>query len=331
MGGVRVDIRVPVGRPIPEVVEFIHWCEAVGLHGVGIHDHHHSGRDAYVSLALAAARTQQISLYPVTSNTVTRHPLVLAALANSLHEVAPGRVSLTLAPGYLSVEFAGRRRASLKKLRDDVIVIRRLLQGQEASSDKVPMRLRNWPRSPLPVLLTASGPRLLELAGEVADGVLMLVGLDPRSITAARGHLRAGAERAGRDPKELQEIFIVPIAIGERSEVRNWPRRQFREGQHWLEYPSRSNLYWLRKACINLPEDMEPSGISDALADQICDAFGLFGEPECCAERLIRAYEESGVRHVFLFPAHTFDSGYEMPRKEIEAFDRVIGPRLPGR
>jgi alkanesulfonate monooxygenase SsuD/methylene tetrahydromethanopterin reductase-like flavin-dependent oxidoreductase (luciferase family) len=79
---IRVDIRVPVGVPMSELVEFVKRCEDAGFYGVGIHDHHHSGRDAYVALALAASSTGRIRLYPATSNTVTRHPLVLAALAN---------------------------------------------------------------------------------------------------------------------------------------------------------------------------------------------------------------------------------------------------------
>lgn len=326
--GISVDIRVPVGRPIPEVVDFIARCEAAGFDGVGVHDHHHSGRDVFVTLALAAARTSRLDLYPATSNTVTRHPLVLAALANSLEEVAPGRTCLTLAPGFLSVESAGRRRASLEELRESVSAVRRLLAGEVVPSGGKDVWMRNRPARPLPVLLTASGPRLLELAGEVADGALMLVGLDPGAISAARSHLREGAERAGRDPAELREVFIVPIAVGEREAVREWPRRWFRPGQPWLEYPSRSNLRWLKEAGIELSEGRDPESIPEELADRICDAFGLFGEPEHCAERLIRAHEEAEVDHVFLFPAHTAESGYELPRAEVEAFERTIGPRL---
>ena len=68
--------------------------------------------------------------------------------------------------------------------------------------------------------------------------------------------------------------------------------------------------------------------ISDDLAARIEDAFGLFGPPERCADRLLRAREEAGVEHVFLFPAHTLAGGYDMPEGEIEAFGRVIRPRL---
>lgn len=326
---IKVDIRVPVGVPMPELVEFARRCEDAGFHGVGIHDHHHSGRDAYVALALAASRTERLLLYPATSNTVTRHPLVLAALANSLEEVAPGRTLLTLAPGFLSVESAGERRASLERLRQDVVTVRRLLAGETVTaSSGASMRLNNRPEKPPPVLLTASGPRLLELAGEVADGALMLVGLHPASVAAARERLGAGARRAGRDPAGLQEIFIVPIAVGDRSSVRQWPRRWFRQGQPWLEYPSRSNLRWLDEAGIEVPTGTDPSSITEEQSARICDAFGLFGEPEYCAERLIRAREEAGVEHVFLFPAHDLKTGYQMPEVEVEAFGRVIGPRL---
>ncbi len=329
-----MDIRVPVGLPIPELAEFIQRCEEAGLDGVGVHDHPHSGRDVYVTLTQAASRTSRLRLYPATSNTVTRHPLVLAALANSLHEVAPDRTFLSLAPGYLSVEAVGRGATPIKRLREDVLTVRRLLAGEEVSlpeGDKS-MHLNNRTDPPPPVLLTASGPRLLELAGEVADGVMMLVGLDANSIAAARERLRTGAQRAGRDLEQFKgqfkEVFIVPIAVGDRNEVREWPRRWFREGQPWMEYPSRSNLRWLREAGIDLPEDTDPSSISGELADRICEAFGLFGEPEYCAERLIQAREEAGVEHVFLFPAHDAKSGYQLPQAEVEAFERVIGPRL---
>ncbi len=329
-GVIEVDIRVPVGLPIPEVAKFIQHCEDAGLDGIGVHDHPHSGRDVYVTLTQAASRTSRLRLYPATSNTVTRHPLVLAALANSLYEVAPGRTLLNLAPGYLSVEAVGRGATPIKRLREDVITVRRLLAGEEVSlpEGSKSMHLNNRTDPPAPVLLTASGPRLLELAGEVADGVMMLVGLNANAIAAARERLRTGAQRAGRDLGQFKEIFIVPIAVGDRNEAREWPRRWFREGQPWMEYPSRSNLRWLRESGIDLPEGTDPSSISDEMADHICDAFGLFGEPEYCAERLIRAWEEAGVEHVFLFPAHDAETGYQLPQAEVEAFERVIGPRL---
>jgi 5,10-methylenetetrahydromethanopterin reductase len=324
----KVDIRVPVGAAIPQVVEFARRCERAGLHGIGIHDHHHSGRDVYVTLAAVAQQTSTLYLYPATSNIVSRHPLVLAALANSLSELAPRRVLLTLAPGFLSVEKAGVAKGTREQLQRVVPALRELLGQGRTVLDGVPLELFHRPADPVEVLLLASGPRLLELAGEVADGVLMLVGLDPASVRAAREHVRRGAERAGRDPANLREILIVPIAVGEPEVVTNWPRTWFRAGQPWLCYPSASNLRWLRHAGIDIAADHRPEDIPPDLARRVCDAYGLFGPAEHCAERLLRAQAEVGVDHVFLFPAHSWAGAYGFPATEVEAFARVIGPRL---
>ena len=78
--GLKVDIRVPVGLPVKETADFIAKCEDAGFSGVGVHDHQHSGRDVFLTLALAAERTSRLTLFPATSNPVTRHPSVLASL-----------------------------------------------------------------------------------------------------------------------------------------------------------------------------------------------------------------------------------------------------------
>lgn len=327
----KVDIRVPVGLPLPETADFIAGCEAAGFSGVGVHDHQHSGRDVFLALALAAGRTSGITLYPATTNPVTRHPSVLASLAQSLEEIAPGRVRLTVGPGYLAVANIGRPRASLQTMREAILNIRRLLRGEPAVFNGVETRLRNVSRPPTPVLMTAAGPRMMELAGEVADGALMLVGLHPRAIAAARAKLEVGAARAGRDLKDFRTILITPMTVAEDGrEARRWPQKWFSPTQPYLLYPSKANLYWLREAGIDLSEEVVPEEIGDEQAEKICDAFGLFGTAEECLARLRRAVAESGIEQVFIFPTHTQQGGYEMPRTTVEAFKNVIFPGLRG-
>lgn len=328
MQKLTVDIRVPVGRPLPQLGDFASRCEQAGLDGVGVPDHHHTGRDAYIALAAMAARTSRLRLYPATSNVVTRHPLVIAALANSLAELAPDRAMLTVAPGFLSVEKAREPQARRERLREVVLALRQLLGEGRASLGGHDLELFHRPPEGSRVLLLASGPRLLELAGEVADGVMMLVGLHPDSVAAARAHVRRGAERAGRDPSTLHEVLIVPIGLGGPDEVTAWPQRWFRDGQPWMRYPSASNLRWLRHAGIDLPDDLQPADITTEVAERICDAYGLFGSPEQCAERLLRAGEETNVEHVFLFPAHTWDTSYQLPDDVVDAYAHTIGKRL---
>lgn len=326
---IKVDIRVPLGLSVPETADFIAQCEAAGFSGVGIHDHQHCGRDVFVTLALAAARTSRIALYPATSNPITRHPGVLASLTHSLEEIAPGRALLTLGPGYLAVMNIGRPKAKLKTMREAILNIKALLRGETVMFNGAETRMRNVSDTPTPVYMTASGPKMMELAGEVADGVLMMVGLHPKGVAAARRRLETGAARAGRDLKDFRTIYITPLTVDEDgAKARRWPQQWFRPGQPYLKYPSEGNLTWLREAGIDLPDDVVPDQINDAQAEAICDAFGLFGTPEECLERLKRAAVESGIEHVFLFPTHTKDGGYDMPHKEVEAFKNIIFPGL---
>jgi len=329
---VQVDLRVPVGAPVPQVADFIARCEDAGFDGVGVHDHPHRGRDVYVTLALAAARTGRLRLYPATSSPVVRHPLLLASAIHSLEEVAPGRVCLTVAPGFLAARAIGRPRGTVAIMREAVLAIRSLLAGQEAEFQGQKSRLLNTSASPPPVYLLAAGPRMVELAGEVADGAMLMVGLHHESIRAARRHLEEGARRAGRSLDGFHTIFIVTMGLADRREdAQRWPQRWFAPGQSFLAYPSVANLYWLRHARIALADDHDPAALSDATAARVCDAFGLFGPPEHCLERLLRAREEAGVDHVFIFPAHTLEGGGDLPAREVEAFARVIRPGLSAR
>lgn len=324
----RVAIRVPVGRPLPEIAAFAARCEQAGFDGVGIHDHPSSGRDAYLALALAAQATQRLRLFPATSSPLVRHPMVLASLAHSLEEIAPGRACLTVAPGFISTRTMGKPRAGVALMREAISDLRRLLAGDEVAFGPTSTRLRNRSAMPTPVCLLAAGPRMIELAGETADGAFLFVGLHPASIRAARHHLEIGARRAGRSLEGFPVTFVVTFGLGPDDAGARWVRSWFAPGQPFLAYPSVANLHWLRQAGFAIEDRHDPTAIGMDRSLEIADAFGLFGSPERCADRLLQAQQEAGVDDVFLFPAHDLTGGYAMPEAEIEAFARVIRPRL---
>jgi 5,10-methylenetetrahydromethanopterin reductase len=324
---IRVDLRVPVGRPIGEVAEVIARAEDAGFTGVGVHDHPHSARDVYMALALAAARTRRVTLYPATSSPVVRHPVLLASAAHSLEELAPGRARLTIAPGFLAARSVGKPRGRVAEMREAILRIKHLLAGQPDVESGT--RLRNVSLHPTPVFLLASGPRMIELAGEVADGAMLFVGLHRDAVAAARRHLEIGARRAGRSLESFPVIFIVTLGLAATlAEGAEWVRSWFEPGRPLLAYPSASNLHWLREAGFALADNLDPSGMDQTHALEIADAFGCFGPPEHCVDRLLRAREEAGADHVFFFPAHDLPGGYEMPLREIDVFTRVMRARL---
>ena len=124
-------------------------------------------------------------------------------------------------------------------------------------------------------------------------------------------------------------VFVVTLGLGADDDAgTQWVKSWFAANQPFLAYPSASNLHWLRESGFALEPDHDPARIPENRARQIADAFGLFGSPERCAERLLRAREEAGVQNVFLFPAHDLAGGYRMPEAEVDVFERVIRPRL---
>src|SRR6266480_1446334 len=283
----RVALRVPVGRPLPELAAFAARCEKTGFDGVGIHDHPTSGRDAYLALAMAARATHRLQLFPATSSPLVRHPLVLASLAHSLHEIAPGRTYLTVAPGFISTRSVGQPRARVAVMREAIRDLRRLLAGESVEFGPTSTRLRNRTATPTPVYLLAAGPRMIELAGEVADGAFLMVGLHPAAIRAALRHLEQGAARANRSLRDFPVVFVITLGLGSADAGARWVRSWFAPGQPFLVYPSASNLHWLKEAGFELEQDHDPTAIPEDRATQIADAFGLFGPPERCAERLL--------------------------------------------
>ena len=118
--GMKVDIRVPVGLPVVETAEFIAGCEAAGFSGVGIHDHQHSGRDVFLTLAMAAERTSRITLYPATSpaNSTIRGPAAVmftgvgASLTFLKRVSTPLKVTLSPRSSRRIVKIASRMVAS---------------------------------------------------------------------------------------------------------------------------------------------------------------------------------------------------------------------------
>ena len=242
-------------------------CEDAGFDGVGIHDHPSSGRDTYLALALAAQATHRLTLFPAASSPLVRHPLVLASLAHSLDEIAPGRTYLTVGPGFISTRSIGQPRANVAFMRDAVRDLRRLLAGEEVAFGTTATRLRNRSATATPVYLLAAGPRMIELAGEVADGALLFVGLDPAAVRAARRHLAIGAQRAGRSLDGFPVMFVVTFGLGpDNAAGAQWVQSWFAPGQPFLCYPSASNLRWLKQAGFDLPAHHDPAAIGEAEA-----------------------------------------------------------------
>ena len=111
----------------------------------------------------------------------------------------------------------------------------RLLAGDEVGFGPTSTRLRNTSTTPTPVHLLAAGPRMIELAGEVADGAFLMVGLRPASVRVALRRLKEGARRSGRSLADFPVVFVVTPGLGPDADVgARWVRTWFAPEQPFL-------------------------------------------------------------------------------------------------
>ncbi len=190
-------------RSVADFAADVRRAEALGWDAALEPDSQLRRRDTYVLLAAAAAATERIILGPLIANPVNRHPSVTASSIATIDELAPGRTLLGLGIGDTAVRLAGLRPARLSELEAATRMIKALLAGE--SLEVGALRPAYLPHHrPVPVWIAAGGPRTLQMAGAVADGVFIRPGTAPAIIEACVAEIRAGATAAGRDPASLR-------------------------------------------------------------------------------------------------------------------------------
>lgn len=172
-------------------------------------------RNPYMALTLAARETERLKLGTAVTNPVTRHPAITAVNAATLDEVSDGRFILGIGVGDRPLLALGLEPARLGALEESIGVVRRLLTGERVDHagdhfNLVDAHLRFPARSDLPIYISASGPKTLELAGRIADGVILLCGMAPRLVEWALEHVDRGAAAAGR-PRPQIAIFAYGV------------------------------------------------------------------------------------------------------------------------
>jgi 5,10-methylenetetrahydromethanopterin reductase len=248
-----------------EEQEFDHlWLTESSLHA----------RDPYQLLALVGMHTDRLRLGTAVTNPVTRHPALTAVAAATAADATDGRFILGIGAGDRPLAALGMKPARLTQLEAAVDAIRRLLAGERVSLegpgfDLVDAHLRFPARADIPIFISASGPRTLELAGEIADGVILLCGLEPTIVEWALARIEAGAERKNRARPEVA-IFVYGV-IDEDEDVAIAAARSIAA---W--FPQTSPLY------------CDLAGLDPAIAQAVRDHYsgGEFQEANAAAALL---------------------------------------------
>jgi 5,10-methylenetetrahydromethanopterin reductase len=350
----RVDLRTPPGQPVAKVVEFAQRCEEAGLSGCGFNDAQMFFRDTYVVMSHVLSNTKRLRVHPALTCPGPRHTSVVASAAKTVQEFGADRFELWLGRGNAALRLVGMPQLTIKEMRDAVTKIKAFMAGErdvyqpvQGISDHV--RLHHSGGKPVPVFVSAGGPIMMRMAGELGEGVLVHCPLTKAGVAEARRLIAEGAARVGKDPKQIYEVVQMRCLVREtkKEAIRSWSpivlRQLARTGaEEWLasrgiDYdvaPFKTRFKEAAEQLRNLYpdashyEDREAaekiaSVVPEELQRAAGDAMAVLGDPDEVAKRILEL-ETFGVYHVYMYPIETF----QFPEPELRAFREVIGPAL---
>jgi len=314
-----------------------------------------NAKDAGVLAGAAVASTSTIGVGTAATNHNTRHPLVTATMATTLHRMSGGRYALGLGRGFdLLFDVMGLPRVTGAQLEDAIGVYRRLWHGEAFGHDGPIGSFPYLSQDPsfdedIPVLLMAIGDRSLELAGRVADGVVLHTFFTDDTLRRAVGIVRESAARAGRDPASVRVwsvLATVTDLVPEELRLRKLVGRLATYLQGYGETLVRANG-WDPDALERFRQDPLVVGYPGAfdaigtvpelshLRDEVIPAEWLAasatGSPETCATR-IQDQLDAGADSVILHGATPAELAPVLDAwRAIRPAGLDVLPRNPGR
>jgi probable F420-dependent oxidoreductase len=308
----RIGIAFSGGASPAEIVECVKLAEALGYESAWVAEGH--GGDQFAVLAACATQTSRILLGTAISSVFVRTAPTIAMAAASVDDISGGRFILGLGSSH-KVQVEGEHGVPytkpLTRVQESVALIRNLLRDGHVRFTGETMRSEGFdlwfkPRRPeIPIYLSAVFPRMTELCGEIADGIVLT-----RSTLATaawvRERLAAGAKRAGREPGRIAVTTLLPTAVAEtRAEALAslrpglafyagfFPRYNRMMAEHgFAEEAAAVAAAWARG---------DRQAAERAVSDAMIDATSIAGTPDECRAR-VEDYRRSGIDLPILSP-----------------------------
>lgn len=308
----RIALTLPSPRGIQATIDQAVWAEQQGFDDVWFADA--SGLDALTTAAAVALNTQRVRIGSAIIPVYTRTPPVLAASAYVLNQLSEGRFILGLGSSSqtMMVNFNGQEFSRpLTRVRETAELVRSILTGEKTDFDGETLRSHGYRQPPLPagaqpIFLAALREKMLEMAAETGDGVILnLFPFDalPKMMAA----IERGAARAGKKLEDLEVVCRhMVIVTDDIKHARQMFRRQF--VPYYATPVYNRFLAWCgfeeeAAAIASGWASRDRKATAAGLTDEIADAVGILGNEESCHARL-QEYAAAGITtHIISCPS----------------------------
>jgi probable F420-dependent oxidoreductase len=234
--------------PVERIVALTRQAETAGFQYGWSFDSHVLWLEPYPLLTLMAVNTQNMKLGTLVTNPAVRDITVTASLFATLDLISGRRMQLGIGRGDSSRRVLGKKPVSWSQLEQAVADFRALTSGKEIQHDGQPTRLSWVPGSP-PVWIAGYGPKVLQMAGRVADGIILQFA-DPDLISWCLSFVMEGARAAGRDSKRIEVMAAAPVWVSDDLSIA-------RERVRW--FPALVSNHVLDLIRQYKPEDLPPA------------------------------------------------------------------------
>jgi len=307
--------------------------------------------DAFIPAAAAAMETTQIGLATGVVGIWSRTPVTMALTAGTLNQLCSGRMILGLglqARTYVQDWHGARYEKTVTAMREYITIVRRILAGENVTFQGEVFRVKNFqlhmapPAKPIPIYMAAIGPKMLQLAGELADGVLGYFYSLAYFEEVVLPNLELGAKRAGRSlSRDHFDIAAgLPCIITDDDSGLHLNKGQVMmfatamgSSPFYAESIARAGFPNELRRIQELVAGRNAKGAVDAVSDEMVDAFTVSGSPEHARAR-VAAYRKAGATTVVLNPSPPgiyfplfqghFPEGTEIPLFNFPDYVKVI-------
>ena len=205
-------LQLGVCRPARTIHDMAEWgrlAEDIGFALAATGDSQTMWMDPYIALSQIAAVTTEVKVGPFVTVPRTRHPSVAACSIGTLQKLSAGRAYYAIGPGDSAIYAINEPRVKMAEFEEYALAVRALTRGEEVTHRNRTFRI-HWDIDPVPLWMAGDGPRTLELAGRIADGVVVGNGATVELVAFAREHIAKGAAQAGRSIDDLEIWYLVP-------------------------------------------------------------------------------------------------------------------------